>query len=262
MKKLMGLLGVGALAATFSMGLGTSLAHASNDFESWSFHRSGKGGGPNANAIKNLGLTYTNDGGVESLTGSFEFAQNSTEGFWLVISDGPNPKFFQNEYAILYGDLENNRITAYNYNGENKADSWNDPGEFIASFTDAFSVSDVNAGLAEFTIDVTNINAYVPQDFRHLPANDPKRDRWDGVRFEHEIGIWFHFVDDLSASYRRNGRIKNFHFGREGWVDIKDRKTKRNPPPTDVPEPASMGILGVGLIGMGIAARRRRQAAA
>jgi len=62
------------------------------------------------------------------------------DGFWLVVTDGANPNRTDGNHAILYGDLENNRITAYSYDGQNTPDSYN-TGTLLGTYENVFRVA-------------------------------------------------------------------------------------------------------------------------
>ncbi len=192
-----------------------------------------------------------NNGGMSdrltSVTGSFndiseqftwdvEFNSDPTDvdGFWLVVNNGPNPKSSNvNELAIMYGDLDTNTLTTYVYNGQNSANSWNNPGIYLQ--TDSF-VSDSNS----FSID---INAAAINAWSASPD-------YTGISFDENIGIWFHISRGSNFSYLGD-EIASYSFAQQGWYD------KANLTTTTVPEPASISILLLGLAGV-IAGRRRR----
>ncbi len=132
----------------------------------------------------------------------------SNDGFWLVISDGENPKYNENEYAILYGDRVANRITAYTYDGTNSANSFR-TSEFLGTFENAFSDAGERDGLplTMFSIDVAEINA----------AFDTPE--WDGVQTGAEGGIWFHKSEGSNFSYGADGSILDYSFADQMWLD-------------------------------------------
>ncbi|MCA9398957.1 MAG: PEP-CTERM sorting domain-containing protein, partial [Candidatus Omnitrophica bacterium] len=167
-------------------------------------------------------------------------------GFWLVVSDGPNPKNNHNEYAILYGDLIHNQITAYVYNGYNSGSSWNSPGEFIEGF-DSGELSwydDSGQRHIDLTIATSYINSYTP--------TTPGTNDWDGVQFGEEIGIWYHPLVLSRAKYYQDGSLKKFSYRKQGWYDIGHGSTT-----TPVPEPASVALLGMGLGALGFIRRKK-----
>jgi len=137
-------------------------------------------------------------------TYTMKFNDNgSKDGFWLVVSDGENPKSNANEYAILYGDRAANRITAYNYNGENKADSFR-TGDVLGTFDNVFSTAN---GQTMFSLDVSGING----------AYDDAE--WDGVGFGQQTGIWFHQSSGSEFAYNADGSIADYSYGGQMWLD-------------------------------------------
>ena len=134
----------------------------------------------------------------------------SNDGFWLVVSSGENPKTNANEYAILYGDRAENRITAYTYDGANSKNSF-ETGTLLGTFDNAFSDGGTHPqygyGMTMFSLDVAGINA----------AFDTPE--WDGVQFGEETGIWFHQSSGTEFSYGTDGAITGFDIDGQIWLD-------------------------------------------
>jgi len=131
---------------------------------------------------------------------SMKFASDQNkDGFWLVVTDGDNPKGDGSSHAILYGDIENNQITAYTYNGANSADSY-EAGTLLGTYENAFTTSD---GFTMFSLDVSDINT----------------SEFDGVAIGEKAGIWFHQSAGSDFSYGADGSISDYTFSNQMWLD-------------------------------------------
>ncbi len=148
---------------------------------------------------------------TDTQTYSMKFKDDgSKDGFWLVVSPGPNPKTNVDEYAILYGDRATNRITAYTYDGQNSADSFR-TGDYLGTFENAFQ--DGGNGRTMFALDVSDINAAL---------DTPE---WAGVQFGVETGIWFHQSSGSNFAYNADGTIADYSFGGQMWLDTANQHT-------------------------------------
>ena len=210
----------------------------------WEYEINNPPGNANAGDITNVSTSYNDITSDFSWEATFDPSPNANAylptGFWLVVSDGENPKNDANEYAILYGDTLTNTLTAYVYSGQNNANSWNNPGEFIASYTGMLDVTDAGGQRTiGFDMNALGINAFTPT----TPA--PDGNDWDGVAFGSQIGIWFHpFVHTLGQiTYDEEGRITSFGTNATGWYDTAFRQT-------EIPTPLTLSLMLVGLVGL------------
>lgn len=208
-------------------------------------------GSTGAGDITRFSATY--DDVSENLSWSTTIREQNgflADGFWLVLSDGENPKNDVNEYAILYGDIASGNISAYAYNGVNSASSWQTPGDHIETLVGILSVDDsvANQRTFGFSLDGTNINAHDPDN--SLVATDD----WDGVSFGPKIGIWFHAVvfDGLGAAYDLQNKLTSFDYSRQSWYDTSMKDT------SVVPVPAAVWLFGSALLGLAGFSRRRK----
>jgi hypothetical protein len=220
------------------------------------------------------------------------------DGFWMVLNNGGNPKGLERQLAILYGDLRSNKITVYAYNGMNSASSFqsstaqgiNSPiliGTFDMGGTlsnrDPFSFTGVNNGRAtgfRFDLDFSAVNDRNALMSMHVPGANRLLSNWSGAAFGDQVGIWYHPVSVLKAHYNGDALTSfdaNSHKGGvTGWFDSDALKTRAFCPngsaaapagssgarcattPSRVPEPGTLVLMGAGLIGLGIAANRRK----
>lgn len=186
-------------------------------------------------------------------TGEFKFAASFTtrdgnpiDGGWVVISDGPNPKQHDKEYAIMYIDGVNERVTAYAYNGQNNSTSYRQ-NDFLGSWDLEYDEGNGESSFS-FAFDATEINARQDID-----------SGWKGLAFSDQVGLWFHAGRDTNVTYstavdEETGDetvtgINSFSSNAK-WYDSGALDTE------SVPEPTS--LLAFGLIGGAFAVSRRR----
>jgi len=169
---------------------------------------------------------------------------NLSDGAWLVLSDGENPKNNVDEYAIMYMDAVNQKVSIYNYDGENSANSYKSS-DFLGS-TALNVIENGNDEITfEFSLDATDIN-----------NNTNYGADWKGIAFDEEIGLWFHNTSGLHTSYGANGELLDFSSARSGWYDTS-KPFSTTVSAASVPEPGSVAALAV--FGVAAATKLRKR---
>jgi hypothetical protein len=197
-----------------------------------------------------------------------------TNGFWLVLDSGPDPKTHSGELAIMYfdatrvfaGTATTPSLTVYGYNGHDADSSWSDGnGDGVpdvsdlikgayegSSFINSISAGDVTlAGQSyrrlSFDIDASAI-------VNHTPSFPVAGTTWAGTGFGSSLGIWFHPAQTFNAVYEptgagRRGAMTGLSDALDGFLDGANFTTATIPAP-------SAGVLISGALLWG--ARRRR----
>ena len=233
----------------------TSFSHASL----YNFSENSPSGNHNAGALTSIQTSYD--------TQTRDFAWNHTvadvtpsqasDGFWLVVSSGPNPKTHAGEYAIFYGDAANNKVTAYEYSGQNNAESWQNPGNHLGSWQmDVTRNAADNASTFAFGLDATALNSSYTGACTEANGECDNNGTtwteslWQGVAFGEQLGYWMHPFVGSQFSYDAENNITSFQFEQQGWYDHGNRTT------TAISEPTSLSLLALAL-GFGLALKRR-----
>ncbi len=204
--------------------------------------------------IDDFALMY--NPGSKQLDFSATFSKNSAspDGFWFVVSDGPDPKSNANEYAIFYFDASKVAgtgsaiLTSYVYDGVNGPTSWQNPGNLLESSQTGTSLSATastsgNTTTFAFSADVAKTN-----DASQWPASYGLGTDWDGAQFGEKVGIWFHsFTLNSETEYDKDGKLTKLDIKKSDYFDVSNQHT--------VPEPSAMLIS---LLGASLLLRRKR----
>lgn len=194
----------------------------------------GSFGGGAGGTFDQLKSTYNTN--TEQLTWSLKNGQingaGEVDGFWLVLNDGPNPKSSNvNELAILYADFTNDKLLAYAYNGQNNANSINNPAILIGDYSSSIVKTADSIG---FAFDASAINAFAHPDIN--PAD------WKGIQYDADIGVWFHVsYGTIISGDAQNGF--DFNYRTQRWYDVANHQT------TVVPVPAAALLFAPALLG-------------
>ncbi|MGB3300039.1 MAG: PEP-CTERM sorting domain-containing protein [Phormidesmis sp.] len=194
--------------------------------------------GTNGGKLEQVNTTF--DDVTDLFTWSSTFSRNPdngnlAEGAWLVVNDGPNPRADKNEQAIFYldGRANQNKVTAYNYNGAVKQQSWKNSTLLATTGLDVKDEGDNRT--FSFSLDMTDINA----------MTDVFGSDWKGTAFGDKIGVWFHGLADFNADYGEDGGLSKFSFkpANRSVYDVTLAHTDKEE--ESVPEPGVVLALGM-----------------
>lgn len=229
----------------------------------WNWNRGDAGtSGLNDNGGRFQSVAASYDTTGNQFSWSMTFSNQITEGFWLAVSPGENPKGHAGELALMYADFSRSTpvLTIYSYNGVNGDSSWYDgsgaagtqtPDRIVstrAGFAASMQKTDVS-GRRTLSI---SFDADIVQG--HTPLYDASRNEWTGLGFgttnPPKLGLWCHTVTNVDSRYNSDGYLTRWNYDNQGWFDGSDYGVTR------VPAPASLALIGAGLAA-GLRRRRR-----
>ncbi len=198
---------------------------------------------------------------VDSFSGSFDtitqdFTWNSkyTESllipgsipnfFTLVITKGPHVNASPFNQAIIYADLSNNKVLAYEYVLGLGMDTYTDPTRFIGAVNNVLTVNDIAPNMRTVELDMNTLFINNHSPLHSLPAD------WAGLRFEDNLGLWYHPNLASNINYAGNGSLDTVTFDNKGWVDTT--VDGKGIPTNAIPEPTSIILFGIGMLGVAI----------
>ncbi|MHC5003761.1 MAG: DUF7467 domain-containing protein, partial [Planctomycetota bacterium] len=182
-----------------------------------------------AGLIMSVEATY--DAGAELLAWTFVCGPqpdgspwHATQGFWLVLSDGPMPRSLGGDTAQFIFDASGPEpeVSAYVYNGQPGGSSWMEgpsggPPEPIVTSRQGAGVLDVTVSSdGDYTVMSFTVDASIINDF--VPIVSPVS-HWRGVGFDHHVGIWFHPLTNVTSAYGPSGYLEQLEYERTGWLD-------------------------------------------
>jgi len=185
-----------------------------------------------AGKVQDFDLEYNlHDNTLSFYTRITEHNYGDTSGFWMVLNGGGFPHQSSDKLAILYGDLINDKLTAYVYEG---SDSW-DGGQYLGTYDlDGYyndAPGDTGVYTAAFDISLDDLND---------PTGKPGP--WKGAQFGNTVGIWFQNFDGDFSYNSHTGRITHLSWHKDGWVDTPGVHTEFTPWVT-TSEPAPLGLF-------------------
>lgn len=219
---------------------------------SWNYNGVSPAQNANAGTISSINSTYNTTSKQFTWDVSYsDGVTKDTDGYWLVVSNGPVPRGTPDQYAIIYFDassLSAPKVSVYRYSGQNNGLSWQSPGDLILSSQSSGSGITATAtqtgGQRRFQL---SLNASAINS-RYGAGTTPSFPDWEGIQYGNQIGVWFHTVGGLSTTYNSSTKkLTYFNYSKEGWLDLENQGT--------IPAPASAALMALGGL---IAARRRR----
>ncbi|MFO0830780.1 MAG: hypothetical protein U0637_02940 [Phycisphaerales bacterium] len=233
-------------------------------------------------ATPNPNVTTQSGGGTfrslhtefDSTTNNYQisvvFANRITNGLTIRVGDGTSNPNNRGEQAIIYFDassLASPKLTAYAYNGQSWATSYDDgngsawgspAGDMIHSRNDlswinSASAADTAGNTRTYTL---NINASTINGHTPVYPGPNGAGAWDGVRFASNIGLWINSFDTVGSSYGSSGQLNCWNTGcNDGLFAACDGSNFVVVP---LPPAAYAGLAGLGLAGLAVRRRNVR----
>jgi hypothetical protein len=191
---------------------------------------------------------------------------NFADAFWVVFSDGPNPKGIAGELAAFYFDntdkAKGPKLSIYGYNGVNGNNSFKDGnGKGGAPTKIATSLAGNTSWLKAISSNERDTSGNQVLRFtidKNIVNNFKGGKDWEGgINFTDKLGLWFHPSTGSDMKYGSDGFLTKYDFKGQGWADLENVRAKKGAAP--VPEPATMAALGLGALGL--LRRKKKQVA-